>query len=223
MLLDKFGRHLGEFVSYRDDRTVGMQEKLLQYSTLTKDDIYSITGIPFLTFNTINPLKSITDDKPSCLNDVDTLLFIPDYLNYKLSGVKNCEYTNASTSQLLECNDKACGAKTEWFLPPKMPNHIVGQYQVGDINIPVCSIPSHDTAAVALADEKSAYLISGTWSLLGIESKTPIVTPKGFYFNITNEGGVDGRYRILKNIMGLWLIQRVKFENPTYHLAIFAH
>ncbi len=227
VLLDQFGRHLGEFVSYRDNRTQGVQEKLLHDSKIGKEDIYRITGIQFLPFNTINQLKAITDSKAPWLDQVKTLLFIPDYLNYKLCGVKHCEYTNASTSQLLACENKnwseslinACGAKPEWFLTPSMPNQIIGQYQLADVSIPVCSVASHDTAsAVAAApifDEHCAYLSSGTWSLLGIESFTPYTGSDAFAYNLTNEGGVNGRYRVLKNIMGLWLIQRIKAENPS--------
>lgn len=227
VLLDKFGKHLGEFVSYRDARTQGTQQKIEQDNALSKQDIYGMSGIQFLTFNTINQLKAISDATPDWFNSIDTLLFIPDYLNYKLCGVKHCEYTNASTSQLLDCQDKtwnkklidACGAKLNWFLPPKMPNRIIGQYHVGDIQIPVCSVASHDTAsAVAAApifDQNTAYLSSGTWSLVGIESEEPFTSEAAFEANLTNEGGVDGRYRVLKNIMGLWLIQRIKAENPS--------
>ena len=227
VLLDKFGQHLGEFVSYRDARTNGVLDKLMQDSGLTQSDIYNTTGIQFLPFNTIYQLKAISDQQPEWYDDIDTLLFIPDYLNYKLSGVKHCEYTNASTSQLLECREKvwskpiikACGAKMNWFLPPKMPNRIIGQYQLGDIQIPVCSVASHDTASAVAAtpikDDNTAYLSSGTWSLVGIESEEPYTGEKAYQYNLTNEGGVDGRYRILKNIMGLWLIQRIKAENPS--------
>ncbi|AEX21081.1 rhamnulokinase [Vibrio sp. EJY3] len=227
VLLDKFGRHLGEFVSYRDARTEGTLEKLLEDSQLTREQIYQQTGIQFLPFNTLYQLKAIADQQPEWFSEIDTLLFIPDYLNYKLSGVKHCEYTNASTSQLLECKDKiwnkplldACGAKMEWFLPPKMPNRIIGQYHVGDVQIPVCSVASHDTAsavaATPIAHETMAYLSSGTWSLVGIESFEPYTGELAYQYNLTNEGGVDGRYRVLKNIMGLWLIQRIKAENPS--------
>lgn len=228
VLLDQFGQHLGEFVSYRDARTQGVLDTVVEDSGLTLDDIYRITGIQFLPFNTINQLKAIYDQKPEWYDDIDTLLFIPDYLNYKLCGVKHCEYTNASTSQLLNCQDKtwsdtlikACGARMNWFLPPKMPNRIIGQYQLGnDIHIPVCSVASHDTAsavaATPITDDHTAYLSSGTWSLVGIESEQPYTGEKAYRYNLTNEGGVDGRYRVLKNIMGLWLIQRIKAENPS--------
>ncbi|PJC87186.1 rhamnulokinase [Vibrio sp. HA2012] len=227
VLLDKFGQHLGEFVSYRDARTNGILDKLTLDSGLSLDDIYNITGIQFLPFNTINQLKAIYDQKPEWYGAIDTLLFIPDYLNYKLCGVKHCEYTNASTSQLLNCQEKtwsetlikASGAKMNWFLPPKMPNRIIGQYQLGDIQIPVCSVASHDTASAVAAtpipDNNTAYLSSGTWSLVGIESEEPYTGELAYRYNLTNEGGVDGRYRVLKNIMGLWLIQRIKAENPS--------
>jgi len=227
VLLDKAGNHLGEFVSYRDARTEGVQDKLLADNQLSLQDIYQQTGIQFLPFNTINQLKAIYDQQPQWYKDIDTLLFIPDYLNYKLSGVKHCEYTNASTSQLLDCKEKvwskplikACGAKLDWFLPPQMPNQIIGQYQVEDIEIPVCSVASHDTAsavaATPISHENMAYLSSGTWSLVGVESLEPYTGELAYQYNLTNEGGVDGRYRVLKNIMGLWLIQRIKAENPS--------
>jgi rhamnulokinase len=231
VLLDKYGRHLGEFVSYRDTRTYGVEAKLTRDSGLSKEDIYGITGIQFLPFNTINQLKAIADQNPRWFNDIETLLFIPDYLNYKLCGVKHCEYTNASTSQLLACREKtwskalieACGAKMNWFLPPKMPNRMIGQYRLGELRIPVCSVASHDTASAVAATPidhaHCAYLSSGTWSLVGIESDVPYTCKKAFAYNLTNEGGVDGRYRILKNIMGLWLIQQVKAENPSLTFA----
>jgi len=227
VLLDESGQHLGEFVSYRDARTQGTQQKIEQDNVLSKQDIYKITGIQFLTFNTINQLKALSDTTINWFDDIETLLFIPDYLNYKLTGVKHCEYTNASTSQLLDCHGKtwnknlieACGAKYYWFLPPQMPNRIIGQYQIGAIHLPVCSVASHDTASAVAAtpifDEHTAYLSSGTWSLIGIESEEACTNQMAFDANLTNEGGVDGRYRILKNIMGLWLIQRIKAENPS--------
>ena len=227
VLLDQYGTHLGNFVSYRDARTQGVQQTLQQENHFSPQDIYTISGIQFLPFNTIYQLKAIADERPAWFDQIDTLLFVPDYLNYKLCGVKHCEYTNASTSQLLDCQDKtwnstlvkACGANLNWFLPPKMPNRMIGQYQHGDIQIPVCSVASHDTAsavaATPLSSESCAYLSSGTWSLIGVESQTPCLNEKAFEYNLTNEGGVDGRYRILKNIMGLWLIQRIKAENPS--------
>ncbi|KGY13994.1 rhamnulokinase [Vibrio tubiashii] len=226
VLLNKSAEPLGPFVSYRDTRTEGMQEKLLSDSNLTKSDIYQSTGIQFLPFNTLYQLKALSEQRPEWYSDIDTLLFVPDYLNYKLSGVKHCEYTNASTSQMLKCEQKvwdeklveACGASMDWLLPPKMPNQIVGEYHIQDTVIPVCSVASHDTAsaiaATPLSHDNMAYLSSGTWSLLGIESQTPYTSELAQQYNITNEGGVDGRYRVLKNIMGLWLIQRVRAENP---------
>ncbi|MCE0495889.1 rhamnulokinase [Vibrio salinus] len=227
VLLDKSGQPLGEFVSYRDKRTQGTQQKIEQDNALSKQDIYKMSGIQFLTFNTINQLKAITDMHSDWLDRVDKLLFIPDFLNYKLCGVKHCEYTNASTSQLLDCKGKewskilinACGAKFSWFIPPAMPNQIIGQYSLNGVDIPVCSVASHDTASAVAAtpifDSETAFLCSGTWSLIGIESEQPITNQLAFDANLTNEGGVDGRYRLLKNIMGLWLIQRVKAEHPS--------
>lgn len=234
VLLDSFGNHLGEFVSYRDSRTEGMLSELLDDTALSREEIYDITGIQFLSFNTLYQLKALAQKRPAWFDSIHTLLFIPDYLNYKLCGVMHCEYTNASTSQLLECQSKtwslpliqACGAKPNWFLPLGMPNQIIGQYQRHGVTIPVCSVASHDTASAVAAAPitagESAYLSSGTWSLLGVESFTPCTNDLARRYNITNEGGVDGRYRILKNIMGLWLLQRLKVENPSLSFEDFA-
>ncbi|MCG9778090.1 rhamnulokinase [Photobacterium damselae] len=226
VLLDKFGKHLGNFVSYRDTRTGGALEKLVSDTSLTKEVIYTKTGIQFLSFNSIYQLKAICDAKPEWIERVDKLLFIPDYLNYKLCGTKHCEYTNASTSQLLNCQTKewdeelirACGAKEDWFLEPTFPNNIVGRFTRNYCDIPVVSIASHDTASAVTAapvDNYTAYLSSGTWSLLGIESFEPYTSEQAYHYNITNEGGVEGRYRVLKNIMGLWLMQRLRAETPS--------
>lgn len=225
VLLDAQGQALGEFVSYRDNRTEGRLAQLLADSGLSKQEIYSKTGIQFLPFNSLYQLKAITEQQPDWFAHISRLLFIPDYLNYRLCGVQHCEYTNASTSQLLDCREQrwdhtlieACGAKPEWFLPVSMPNRIIGEYQHGSDTIPVCSVASHDTASAVAATpinhHSMAYLSSGTWSLLGIESEQPFTNDLAYQYNITNEGGGDGRYRVLKNIMGLWLIQGLRAEN----------
>jgi rhamnulokinase len=224
VLLDENGAALGDYVSYRDARTLGVMDAFLAGSGLTDQSIYQLTGIQFLTFNSLYQLKAVSNQRPVWFDQIRTLLFIPDYLNFLLCGVKHCEYTNASTSQMLGCNSKAwsqeliqaCGAHPDWFLPPQMPNQVIGNYQVSNGTIPVISVASHDTAsavaATPLQGQFSAYISSGTWSLVGVESMTPCNNDKAFTYNITNEGGVDGRYRVLKNIMGLWLIQRVRAE-----------
>lgn len=229
VLLDENGQQLGEAVSYRDKRTEGYLSKLT--TLLSEDVIYGQTGIQFLTFNTLYQLAALKDENPEWLNRVERLLFIPDYFNYQLTGVQNCEYTNATTSQLVNCEsgqwDKslfdAIGIPTSWCLTPSMPNRIIGNYLSNLQSIPVASIASHDTASAILAmpvsDDHAVYISSGTWSLMGVESLSPINTPLAQSLNVTNEGGAESRFRVLKNIMGLWLIQNVQKELVNYSFA----
>lgn len=230
VLLNQEGEALGEFVSYRDARTQGMMEKVFAQN-MSRHELYQRTGLQFLPFNTIYQLKALLEENPSYLAQAQTLLFIPDYLNYRLSGVKHCEYTNASTSGLLDCQTKTwdqtilkqLDIPEHWLLAVQMPNQIIGEYQVKGQSIPLASVPSHDTAsAVAgapLAGQHVAYLSSGTWSLMGIESFKPLINPQTTELEITHEGGAEGRYRILKNIMGLWLVQEVRKAHPEYSFA----
>lgn len=229
VLLDKQGQPLGEAVSYRDKRTDGYLGKLSKQ--LSKTHIYGKTGIQFLTFNTLYQLAALKDQNPSWLSKVERLLFIPDYLSYQLTGVQNCEYSNATTSQLLNCKSgnweqslfDAIGIPSSWCLPPEMPNRIMGEYPATLQTIPVASIASHDTASAILAlpisDSDVVYISSGTWSLMGIESLTAINTAEAQALNFTNEGGAESRFRVLKNIMGLWLIQNVQKELVNYSFA----
>jgi len=227
VLLDKHGRTLGKTVSYRDDRTQGTFNEVVE--NIGKDVIYLSTGIQFLPFNTIYQLAAVVKSQPSWLGEVSRLLFIPDYLGFKLTGVPHCEYTNASTSQLLNCNSynwdenllKKIGVSKKWFLKPSLPNQIIGRYSPEDDDaIPLASIASHDTASAILAlpqgGNDCAYISSGTWSLMGIESDEAITHEVAQRFNITNEGGAEHKFRVLKNIMGLWLIQNVKKELGEY-------
>lgn len=230
VLLDKNGQSLGDFVAYRDARTQGIMEQFLTSHT-SKAEVYTETGIQFLPFNTIYQLIAIKKQNPSWLKDVERLLFIPDYLNYRLTGVQNCEYSNASTSQLLNCQTKNWSQSllnkiqipSHWFLPPTLPNHVIGYYETHDKKIPVVSIASHDTAAAVagtpLQNENTAFLSSGTWSLMGIEREEPIINEDSTQLELTHEGGVEGRYRILKNIMGMWLIQCLQKEFPEFNFS----
>ncbi|MDG3084856.1 rhamnulokinase [Vibrio hannami] len=223
VLLDKQGERLGESVSYRDKRTEGQLEVVA--NKVSQEYIYSSTGIQFLPFNTLYQLNALRDEEPDWLNNVARLLLIPDYLNYQLTGSQVCEYTNASTTQLLNCTTgtwdrqllKAIGIPEHWFLEPSDPNKLIGSYysKSGE-KIPVASIASHDTASAVLAmpvtNSNVVYISSGTWSLMGIESESPITSSLAQSLNITNEGGAESRFRVLKNIMGLWLIQNVQKE-----------
>ena len=152
-------------------------------------------------------------------------LLIPDYFSFRLTGKMNWEYTNATTTQLVNINTDDwddtllawTGADKAWFGRPTHPGNVIGHWICPQKNqIPVVAVASHDTASAViaspLADKNSAYLSSGTWSLMGFESRTPYTNDAALAANITNEGGAEGRYRVLKNIMGLWLLQRVLKE-----------
>ncbi len=223
VLLDKQGKRVGQPVSYRDSRTQGVMEQAQQ--CLGSSTIYRRTGIQFLPFNTLYQLRALSEQQPHLLADVAHLLLIPDYLHYRLTGQLNWEYTNASTTQLLnlETGDwdsdllAYAGVPAHWFAKPSKPGNTIGYWQsASGQQVPVIAVASHDTASAVLAaplvDADAAYLSSGTWSLMGFESLTPITHLQAQASNITNEGGAEGRYRVLKNIMGLWLLQRATDE-----------
>lgn len=231
VLTDEKGNMLGNSVTYRDTRTDNVMQKL--FSEISQNDIYKKTGIQFLPFNTIYQLKALIEQEPEYLEKVDTLQLIPDYLGFRLTGTKNCEYTNATTTQLVNCEtgnwDEELLTKLNlnkaWFPDAMLPNRIISRYHHSATghSFPFASIPSHDTASAILAapirQPNMAYLSSGTWSLIGIESLTPITHQLAQDFNVTNEGGAESRFRVLKNIMGLWIIQNVQKELGDYTFA----
>ncbi|WP_394154345.1 rhamnulokinase [Vibrio maritimus] len=230
VLIDAAGRKVDAAISYRDPRTSSVFEEVTE--KLTKESIYSKTGIQFLPFNTLYQLASVVEKQPDWFSKVDKLLLIPDYLNFELSGIKGCEYTNATTTQLLNCHTdewdeellEKIGVPSSWLLPPEQPNRIIGSYSLQDgKSIPLASIASHDTASAILAlpvqGDDAVYISSGTWSLMGFESRKPIVNEMAKAINVTNEGGAEKRYRVLKNIMGLWLIQNVQKELDKYSFS----
>ena len=224
VLLDKQGQIVGPTYSYRDHRTDNIMSKV--QADIGLENIYQKTGIQFLTFNTLYQLKAMMLESPQWLSQVTDFVMVADYLIYRLTGVLNREYTNATTTQLVNVAtqdwDKDLldylGIPRKWFGDISMPGNQVGYWQSakGD-RIPVIAVASHDTASAVIAtpmmDEHSAYLCSGTWSLMGLEAKQPLTGEQALKANITNEGGVEGNYRVLKNIMGLWLFQRVCAEN----------
>ncbi|MCL2660357.1 MAG: FGGY-family carbohydrate kinase, partial [Acidobacteriaceae bacterium] len=206
---------------YRDNRTEGMMERVA--SRLSAADIYRITGIQFQPFNTLYQLAAMAEQELEWTAQARHLLMIPDYLHYALSGVLSNEYTEATTTQMLGLNGRwheglfqAAGIPEIWMQPPVDAGTEVGQMQLGSAAVKVIAPASHDTAsAVAgtpLEGPGEAFLSSGTWSLLGIESEVPIVSELAMRWNFTNEGGYGRRYRVLKNIMGLWLLQRLSQE-----------
>ncbi|KHN90202.1 rhamnulokinase [Pectobacterium actinidiae] len=230
VLLDKNGQRVGLPYSYRDHRTDGIMAAVT--AELGREAIYQRTGIQFLPFNTLYQLKALCDAPSDDLDQVAHLLMIPDYFHYRLTGNVVCEYTNASTTQLLNLEKKTWDSELldylsiprRWLSDPVQPGHAVGNWTApSGRHIPVTTVATHDTASAVvgapLLSRDSAYLSSGTWSLMGIESDTPFNSPQALAANITNEGGIDGTYRVLKNIMGLWLLQRVCQERDIKDLG----
>jgi rhamnulokinase len=226
-LLDDKGNLIENPYHYRDSRTNGMIEKACEF--LPKRDIYENTGIQFMQLNTVYQLLSMRLSNSPALAKANRLIFMADLVSYFLSGKPYAEYTLASTSQLMDMRSGKWAREIfqKLNLPidimPEIvrPGTIIGTLtknstkEIGCPQIPVIASASHDTAcavAAVPADENSrwAYLSSGTWSLIGVESPTAVINDKTFAYPFTNEGGVDGTIRLLKNIMGLWLLQECK-------------
>lgn len=227
----KDGQLLGMPHCYRDQHTKGAQEKF--FAKMPADEVYRRTGIQFMDFNSLFQLDTIKRNSCQALEHADKILFIPDALIYMLTGNAICEYTVASTSQMLNpmTGDldteilEALGIPREKFGVMTQPGTVAGtlteqvQEATGLGAVPVVAVAGHDTgsavAAVPSKDKEYAYLSCGTWSLLGIESEKAIITEDSFRENFTNEGGIEGTTRFLKNICGLWLFEqsRKKFKN----------
>ncbi len=227
VLLDKDGNRLGDAVSYRDSRTKGMDDVIEQL--IPPDELYARTGIQKQLYNTIYQLMSVKQETPALLEEADTLLFVPEYLTFRLSGQKVSEYTIATTGQLINLETKdwdyelldMCGFPRHLFRPLVKPGTMVGNLlpairEAVGYDTAVILPATHDTgsavAAVPMTSEHPLYISSGTWSLLGTESKTPLCTKQSMAANFTNEGGCEYRFRILKNIMGLWMMQSIRRE-----------
>ena len=220
----KDGQLLGMPHCYRDQHTAGAQEKF--FEKMPAAEVYERTGIQFMDFNSLFQLDTLKRNGSSALEAADKILFIPDALIYMLTGKAICEYTVASTSQMLNpmTGDldldilKALDIPREKFGVMTQPGTVVGaltaqvQEATGLGAIPVVAVAGHDTgsavAAVPASDKEYAYLSCGTWSLMGIESAEPIINKDSFRENFTNEGGIEGTTRFLKNICGLWLFEQ---------------
>ncbi len=227
VLLDKDDKILGETVGYRDNRTNEMDAKV--YETISLSALYERTGIQKQIFNTIYQLMAVKESHPEYLEQAKSILMIPDYFHFLLTGEKKNEYTNATTGQLVNAKTNEwdyelidmLGYNKEMFQPVSMPGTVVGEFtkaiqeEVG-FNCTVVLPATHDTGSAVLAvptnDDNAIYISSGTWSLMGIERKEADCSMKSMQSNFTNEGGYDYRFRFLKNIMGLWMIQSVKKE-----------
>lgn len=227
----KDGAILRNPLSYRDPHTFGMMEKYFE-EEMSKKDVYDITGIQFINFNSIFQLYTMRKNHNSALENAKRILFLPDALGYMLTGKEVCEYTIASTSEMLDPRTKkldekllaSVGLTRDHFGKMVFPATVIGplteevQKITGLGPVPVVAVAGHDTgsavAAVPAQDEKFAYLSSGTWSLMGIESQEAIINEKSYALNFTNEGGVEGTTRFLKNICGMWLYERCRKEWP---------
>ena len=229
VLLDADNKRIGDAVAYRDERTEGIREALEKEYGLTFADHYARTGIQYQPFNTVYQLMALKKEHPEQLAAAKTFLMVPDYLNYLLCGVPANEYTNASTTALVGADSRdwddalieKLGLPRGIFQPIKTAGTVLGhltpdiQKAVG-FDAEVILPATHDTGSAFLAvparDGYAAYLSSGTWSLLGVENAAAITGPDSCAANFTNEGGYEYRYRYLKNIMGLWMIQSVRRE-----------
>jgi len=217
-LLGERGNLLENPHHYRDGRTTGVMERV--FERIPREEIYAITGIQFLSFNTLYQLYAAYESTPQLIESAHHFVTIPDLLNYWLSGRLACEYTNATTTQFVDPRTRswstdllmALGLPTKMLTQIVEPGSILGTL-TGTSSLagtPVVAPACHDTgSAVAsvAATSRSAFLSSGTWSLLGAELPAPIISERACSLNFTNEGGVCGTVRFLKNIAGLWLLQ----------------
>ena len=238
----KDGALLRNPISYRDPHTFGMMEDYFEHA-VSKERVYDITGIQFMNFNSLFQLYTMRKNGDSALENADKVLFVPDALSYMLTGKMVCEYTIASTSQMLDPRTKqldeellqSVGLTRGNFGEMVNPATEIGvltkevQQMTGLGEIPVIAVAGHDTgsavAAVPAKDEKFAYLSSGTWSLMGIETKNAIIDSLSYERNFTNEGGIEGTTRFLKNICGMWLYERCRKEwtdAPKSHTELIA-
>jgi rhamnulokinase len=227
VLLDKDEKVLGNTVGYRDHRNDGMDEEV--YKTISLEDLYARTGIQKAIFNTIYQLMAVKKRHPEYLEQAETMLHVPDYFHYLLTGEKTNEYTEATTGQLVNPHTMdwdyelidMLGYPRKMFRKLIMPGTTIGhltkelQKEVG-FDLEVVAPATHDTGSAVLAvpanDDDFIYISSGTWSLMGLERKEADCSERSCELNLTNEGGYEGRFRYLKNIMGLWMIQSVRHE-----------
>ncbi len=227
VLLDDKDQVLGKTYGYRDGRTAGMDSKI--YEIISQEELYGRTGIQKQIFNTIYQLMAVKQKEPELFKRAESLQFIPDYFHFLLTGVKRTEYTNATTSQLVSPITKAwdyelidrLGYPRKIFGKISKPGSYVGNFteeirrEVG-FDCQVILPATHDTgsavAAIPTTKDNPLYISSGTWSLMGTELSAANCTIESMKRNLTNEGGYDYRFRYLKNIMGLWMIQSVRKE-----------
>ena len=224
----KDGALAGQPRCYRDPYTTGIPEEV--FGRIPREQLYARTGIQIMNFNTIFQLYAQTRSGDPTLQSAECILFMPDLLSYLLTGGKVCEYTDASTSGMMDQVSRQfnkellreLGIRDDVLLPIVQPGTVVGvlKPELADLTglgpVKVIAVAGHDTAsaiaAVPAADEHFAYLSSGTWSLMGIEVNAPIINGQSSAMNFTNEGGIEGTTRFLKNITGMWLLEQCRKE-----------
>ena len=227
VLLDAQGLPCSDMVAYRDARTEGADA--LVDAAISADELYARCGIQKMLFNTIYQLAALKKEHPEQIEKAQRMLMVPEYLNFVLTGKMANEYTNATTGNLVNARSKdwdwevidKLGLPRRIFGKLEMPGTPLGgltqavQAEVG-FDAQVVLPATHDTGSAFLAvparDDQAVYISSGTWSLLGVENAEPITTPEAKAANFTNEGGAWYRFRFLKNIMGLWMIQSIRRE-----------
>ncbi|MBO5052415.1 MAG: rhamnulokinase [Clostridia bacterium] len=238
VLLDGQDKVIGDTVAYRDSRTEGMEK--LVYEKVPAEELYRRTGIVYQPFNSLFQMVALREQAPEQLEAARTILFVPAYFNFLLTGQKCNEYTMASTSQMVDAETRNWDYELlgKLCLPGeicdrlRMPGELVGTFtqEVRDavgfdcrVLLPACHDTASAVAAVPCEQESFAYISSGTWSLFGTELREAVATREALEAGFTNEGGYEGRYRFLKNIMGLWMIQSArrewKAEGKSYSFA----
>jgi rhamnulokinase len=212
-LLGSDGKLLSNPVHYRDQRTLGMMEWV--FERVPRREIFERTGIQFIPLNTLYQLASLVKTDSSLLRNASLYLGIPDLINYWLCGKRECEYTHATTTQLVDARGRdwdrglisRIDVPTDIFPEIIAPGSSIGEYN----GVPVIAPASHDTGSAVVAvptvTKDYVYLSSGTWSLMGVEIDRPLINDASYEANMTNEGGVNGMFRLLRNVMGLWLEQ----------------
>ncbi len=222
-LLDESGKLLDNPVHNRDTRTDGMMERV--FETISREEIYARTGIQFMQINTLYQLYALVLADAPALRHAATFLTVADLLNYWLTGRKVVEFTSATCTQFYDPNagDWTRDLLTRLAIPTHLlpqvipPGTVLGPLdtQLSDLSaipaVPIIAVATHDTAsavaAVPAETDRFAYISSGTWSLVGAEVQSPVITPESLKYNFTNEGGVEGTFRLLKNVLGMWLVQ----------------
>ncbi len=217
-LLDSQGALIANPVMYRDSRTDGMMEAV--YARVPRREVFEQTGIQMMPINTLYQMMSLAESRSPLLATAHTFLTIPDLLNYWMTGAKVCEFTNATTTQMF--NPRMGTWASEMLdtlgIPSRIlpeivpPGTTLGAYD----GIPVIAPATHDTgsavAAVPTINRNYAYISSGTWSLVGLELPRAIINDAAYEANVTNEGGIENTYRLLKNVAGLWVLQQCRAQ-----------